>query len=352
MLSDDDVLRAVREEIERRGETSAVAVPGDADLTWHPLLEGEIVRCVEDRREERRFHAGPLDLSGRPEYETTIGLHPLPPPGDPRRERTWRLVRKGSADHRTCECGNGQVACPRCRGAGGIPCEPYRPCDACGGVESCLRCDGTGSPAAGTAEREDGDRVQCRECGARRAACPGCHGRGRLRCPVCQGAETRPCPDCAGDGTVEHRRCAGTGTTVEWQEGIIKRRPTVTPVRLPKSGVPYLARQQAREHGEWTPVRLSDDEPLPARLHQEFAPDLKELLRGNDGEIARTVTVRTTRIARVVVAEHPHRLYFVLPVPSGGPHVLVLPSCKRTAQLAAAALGALVLLLFLVHLVG
>lgn len=346
MLSDNEVLKAVQKEIEGRGESLTATLPGAAAITWHPVLEGKIVRCVESRTEQERFHAGPIDLSGRAVYNTTISRHHIPPPRDPSKQITMKLVRRGSVDDRTCDCGNGEVTCQRCKGSGDIPCEQYRPCNECLNSDSCSRCAGTGiptgKPTGQTAQDTEG-RVQCRQCGAQNAACSRCHGRGRLQCTTCQATGSRACPDCDRDGTVPHKRCAGTGRTVTWTEGVITRTPSTSEVKLPESGVFYFARQQVRERGAWTPTKLTDNDPLHDQLTKEFGPNLKTLLLPHQQEIARRATARYLRLARVTVAEHPHRVYFVFPTDTG-PEVLVLPSQKRTWQITAVVLGVLVLI--------
>ncbi|MFF8695552.1 hypothetical protein ACF08W_25455 [Streptomyces sp. NPDC015144] len=354
MLSDEEVLRAVRELTKGRGEEFPAALPGAAEITWYCLLEGEIVRCVESRTEKERFHAGPLDLSGRPVFETTIDAHHVPPPQDPSQEKTFRLVRRGSVDDRSCDCGNGSVACPRCSGAGDLRCEPRTPCTGCKGNDSCLRCDGTGKRSGAPedrAAREQDERVTCRLCGALGAACGVCRGRGAVECPTCRGAGLRACPDCDRAGTVPHRRCEGKGRTVTWTEGVITRRPDTDKVRLPEFGVPYLARQSAREKGAWVRTDLTDDKPLPDRQAKLLGRELRPKLVKRDQEIARRADLRYLPLARVVVTAQPHRVYYVVPT-ARAPHVLLLPSRRRSWQIAAVACGALALLFLAVRFIG
>ncbi|MFE1521674.1 hypothetical protein ACFW9I_33480 [[Kitasatospora] papulosa] len=128
-----------------------------------------------------------------------------------------------------------------------------------------------------------------------------------------------------------------------WTEGVVTRTPSTGEVKLPGSGVPYIAKQQVREQGTWVPTSLAANDPLRGQLTKEFGPSLKMLLAPHDREVARHATAKYIRLARVAVAEHPHRVYFVFPTPEG-PRVLVLPSQKRTWQITAVVLGALALL--------
>ncbi|MFE5511201.1 hypothetical protein ACFQ9J_11390 [Streptomyces sp. NPDC056529] len=110
MLSDEDVLAAVRRRVEERGGTSPVS-PGEAAVTRHLLIEGRVLRSLETRAEEERFHQGFIDLSDRPVYGSDLDSYRIPPPEDPAVETTLGLVRRGSVDDRPCHCGNGLVAC-------------------------------------------------------------------------------------------------------------------------------------------------------------------------------------------------------------------------------------------------
>ncbi|WNI20494.1 hypothetical protein [Streptomyces sp. ITFR-16] len=83
----------------------------------------------------------------------------------------------------------------------------------------------------------------------------------------------------------------------------------------------------------------------------ELTPVLRELLLPHDQEIAHHASLRYIRLARVVVPEHPRREYFVFPT-SDGPHVLALPSQRRTRQITALVLGALVLAALIARLVA
>ncbi|MFI0779319.1 hypothetical protein [Streptomyces sp. NPDC021212] len=67
MLNDKDVLEAVRRCLEERGDGMKLGLPDTAKVTWHLLLEGQIVRCIETRMQDERLHYGSIDLSDRPE---------------------------------------------------------------------------------------------------------------------------------------------------------------------------------------------------------------------------------------------------------------------------------------------
>lgn len=346
MLDDRDVLAAVQRCIEKRGESVHVTLPGAAHVTWRPLLEGTIVRCIETRAEDQLLHRGPIDLSKRPVYDTTIHQHKIPAPKNPSDATAFKLVRQGSVDDRPCDCGNGKVACQRCKGRGDLPCDASTTCAECRGLDCCLRCEGTGHrtrKTAHTQEQETVKRVTCKQCGAREAACAVCQGRGRLTCTTCQGAGTRTCPDCDRAGTVPHERCNGGGRIVTWTQGVITRRPHTEQIKLPSSGVPYVARQQARERGQWKKTHLTGNEALPDDLEREFGSTMQTRLLPQDQEIARQTDLRHLPLARVAVMLHPHRVYYVFPAFTEL-HVLVLPSQQRTWQIAAALLGALIVL--------
>ncbi|MEV7957465.1 hypothetical protein [Streptomyces sp. NPDC088141] len=360
VLSDEGAFEAVQKLIREQGEPSvAGSLPEAASVTRHCLVEGTVVRCLETRTQEERFHAGPLDLSGRPVFDTSIYGHSIPPPRDPSREYTLTLVQRDSVVDRSCDCGNGDVACQRCKGSGDLPCETHMPCDTCRGVDSCLRCNGTGrrtnpptEPAErppGPVEREADGRDICKVCGALDAACKTCRGRGRRNCTTCRGEGIRTCPDCSRAGTVPHQRCAGTGRTVTWTEGTITREPHTDDVKLPRFGVSCVAWHVARERGAWSETDLTSEKPLPDREARRLESSLRPRLAEHDGEIARHVDLKYLPVARVAVAAHPHRVYYVIPTPKA-PYVLQLPSPKRVGQIAAVVCGALVVLAVVLRL--
>lgn len=84
MLNDKDVLEAIRRRLEDRGEAAKLGSPNAVEITWHSLLEGEVVRSIETRTEEKQLHYGHIDLSDRPEYDT-LARYRVALPKDPRR---------------------------------------------------------------------------------------------------------------------------------------------------------------------------------------------------------------------------------------------------------------------------
>ncbi|MFF4484732.1 hypothetical protein ACFY1A_48405 [Streptomyces sp. NPDC001520] len=352
MLDEKNVLEAVRRRIEERGEASKMGLPDTAKITWHSLLEGEIVRSIETRTQEKRKHYGPIDLSSRPEYDT-LARHHVALPKDLTTTQTVTLVQHGSVTERSCDCSNGKTSCPRCQGRGDLPCDLFTACTACQGLDSCLRCDGTGTKNRNNPDGQQSadERATCRQCGAPNAACPTCQGGGRAPCPTCDGHGVRDCPDCDRAGTVPHQRCKGTGRTVTWIQGTISRKPLTEKIKHPKTGVPYLAWEGARESGNWDRARLTHKDTLPADLTDAFRKLVQPHLEPREGEIARQATFTYLRLARVEVLQHPSRVYYVFPTVTS-PRVLVLPSQRRTWQIAATALGAVLVLFLLLRLVS
>ncbi|MFK4189190.1 hypothetical protein ACI2L4_35195 [Streptomyces sparsogenes] len=350
MLDEKDVLEAVRRRIEERGEASKLGLPDTAEITWHSLLEGEIVRSIETRTQEERKHYGPIDLSDRPEYDTLDRYH-VAVPKDLTTTQTITLVRRGSVTERSCDCSNGKTACPRCQGRGDLPCDPLTACAACRGTDSCLRCEGTGNRIRNNPDGQQplDDRATCRQCGALDAACPAC--RGRTTCSTCDGQGVRDCPDCHRTGTVPHQRCKGTGRTVTWIEGTIRHKPLVEKIKHPKAGVPYLAWEGARESGHWDRAHLTHQDTLPMDLTHGFRKLVQPHLTPCKGEIARQATFKYLQLARAEAPNHPHRVYYVFPTASS-PRVLVLPSQRRTWQIAGATLCVVLVLLLLLWLMS
>ncbi|MFJ3813311.1 hypothetical protein [Streptomyces sp. NPDC090056] len=357
MLSDEDVLAAVRRRVEERGGTGPFS-PGEAVVTRHLLIEGRVLRSLETRAEEERFHQGFVDLSDRPVYGSALDSYRIPPPEDPAVETTLRLVRRGSVDDRPCDCGNGLVACDRCKGSGELPCVPAEACGGCQGVASCLWCDGTGRRSRPTYGRPDAGqqgrvgRVRCGQCGTANSACADCGGRGRTTCVRCGGSGSRACSDCDRTGTVPHRRCGGTARTVTWTEGVVTRSPLDVKVRIASPDLPYGAWKSARDHGAWTDVRVVGARSVLARdTDGEVAGTLEPWLVRHEGEVARRVTLRHLSLARVTLASDPHRVFFVVPG-HDGPHVAAWPSGNRVRLIAAVALAALVALVVVARLLA
>lgn len=349
VLDDKDVLDAVQRHLGDHSGVSAI-LPGAAEVTWVPLLEGTVERCIETRVEKKQKHDGPIDLSGRPVYDTLAGIS-LDPPAYPFTASTKKLVQRGSIAERLCECGNGLVTCRRCQGRGELSCEPTTACPSCHGIDPCGRCHGTGRRKSSTSAdptRPASDRVTCRKCGAAEAACPGCHGQGRLPCTTCHGKGTRDCPGCDSAGTVAHKQCGGTGGNVTWTEGIITRTPKRDQVRLPETGPSRLARWYARDTGHWTKTTLSGRDALPSDIARQFTAQRIGLTAHTD-EITRRATLRYLPMARVRVHQQPHRIYYVF---AGHNTLLVraLPSQHRTWQVTAALLVLLALVVVVLNL--
>ncbi|MFC9758898.1 hypothetical protein [Streptomyces sp. NPDC056921] len=128
-----------------------------------------------------------------------------------------------------------------------------------------------------------------------------------------------------------------------WTEGIITRKPHTDNVKLPEGGVPYFAWQKARDLGAWGKTDLTDENPLPDRQVNSLSSSLRTILEQHDQEIARRIDLKYLTLARVAVPAHPHRIYYIIPTPQA-PYVLLLPSQRRTWQIAAVACGALLLL--------
>ncbi|MFF9338548.1 MULTISPECIES: hypothetical protein [unclassified Streptomyces] len=395
MLSDDDILAAVRRGLGAAGADDAAFPAAGAHITRHLLVRGEIVRCVETRTEGAGFHAGTRDLSDVPEYDD-LDRYPIPAPADPGAARsTLRLVRRGSvAAHACSTCTNGRKPCARCHGAGDVKCRTHVPCGGCEGRLCCLACEGTGKRAREAADRPQGEtsaRVRCRKCGAEDAACAKCRGAGQKKCAVCGGTGSRHCPDCGGGGTAKHDFCAGTGRYVEWIEGVIARKPVVDTVQE-TSGLPARAFGWTNEYDAWDRVDRVDlfdhtgrsgektfpadgtdhgttagsaagpchgttagsdhgpdhgttagptAAPTPAAPHDDLAAFLAPRLGVRDGEVARRVSVRYLSLARVTHDHHPHRVYIVVPK-RPAPRVVTVRSPRRALRLAVLALLVLV----------
>ncbi|MFD4374400.1 hypothetical protein [Streptomyces sp. NPDC058486] len=352
MLSDDDVLAAVRRSL---GGDGAYFPAQGARITRHLLVEGRIVRCMETRKETQRFHKGARDLSALPEYDVDLDRHPIPAPDDPEAGSTLRLVRRGSVDPQVCTgCTNGRRHCERCQGGGDLVCRKYTPCEACAGIDCCLSCDGTGTRAREAAARPEGEqtaRVRCRPCGAEDVACPKCRGLGKRKCPECGATGFRPCPDCRRKGTVDHDFCGGTGRFVRWTEGVIARTPLVDELKE-SSGLSGRAFGWTNESDAWGRVDAEGEEAVPADdTDEKVAAYLKPRLQVHAGEVGRRIGLRHLSLARVTHIDHRHRVYVVIPGPTA-PRVLPLRSGRRIWQLVGIGLLVLAGAAALFHLLG
>ncbi|WP_096211555.1 hypothetical protein [Streptomyces sp. 2323.1] len=136
-----------------------------------------------------------------------------------------------------------------------------------------------------------------------------------------------------------------------WTEGIISRQPRTEEIKWPESGLPYMARQHAREYGNRRNAFLTHNDSMPEDLEGEFKALLKPRLKPRDGEIAREANLWYLPLARVVVPEHRHRVYYVYPGQTSL-QVFILPSSQRTWQIAVTVLGALAVLYLLSRLLS
>ncbi|MFG2291963.1 hypothetical protein [Streptomyces sp. NPDC048603] len=274
-----------------------------------------------------------MDLGGREVYGH-LGRHRLPPPADPGQRERFELVRRGSLRERACACGNGRWTCESCGGGGQLSCPTSASCPSCAGT-----CHAEAYP-----ERPPHLRPRtpgCPRCGRSGTACGRCKGRGTVRCDSCGGTGSTRCRSCGGGGTVAHSACAGTGRFSSWKEAVVKRKPAKAAVRLPDPPPPYLVRRRARGAGLWWSAVVDGYGPLPAGLQPEHAQAITPHLDRRETEIARRVTVRHLPLARVVVADEPHRHYYAFPG-RAGVEVVRVPSPRqmnRFAWIGAASMG-------------
>ncbi|MFE5481342.1 hypothetical protein [Streptomyces sp. NPDC056527] len=352
-LPDDDILRAVERHLSGRGTPASLTTPGAARITWHSILDGEIIRSLETRTEAPREKPGRVDLSDLPEY-TELAEHHIPPPSDPAQRETLELVRRGSVRQRTCACGNGRWRCQLCQGSKRRPCEPTGPCPACRGTDSCVRCHGTGRPQghprAGRSAPGADERVDCVRCGKPKAACPECSGRGSTKCPDCRGKGSVDCEDCGGKGTVPHTVCAGTGSLSTWTGAVVERHGDTDRVKLPEQRPPILVRQRTEGAGRWAEAVLDEGEKLPADLDPTHVKVIAPRLGRRHGEVARRVVLRHLPLARVEVPTEPDRVFYVFPGRTG---IEVFPylspqRIRHFLKIGSAAVGAVLLALALV----
>ncbi|MEU3465265.1 hypothetical protein ABZ721_35685 [Streptomyces sp. NPDC006733] len=344
--SDDDILEAVERRLAQRGVLQKLHTPGAATIARCPLLDCRIVRSVEIRREQQRTHHGAKDLSTYPTYQD-LTAYPCPPPRDPATSQQHILVLRGSVRERHCDCGNGKVGCPRCKGRGRLSCDPRTVCLQCRGADPCRVCRGTGRrrhvPRT-SALPADGDLVTCTQCGAREAACPTCTGRGTLTCPICNGTEVITCADCTGKGTINHAACGGEGRTTSWTEGTISHTPQEAALVLPKKPLPLVVRQRTRSQGQWRSAQVAGNDQPPEDLDATHRAAIGRVWGERPNEVARSTNIRHLALARVEVAADPHRVYYVFPTPTGV-QAIWLPSPRLVERVLAWGAGFIALLI-------
>ncbi|MEW1804360.1 hypothetical protein [Streptomyces virginiae] len=89
---------------------------------------------------------------------------------------------------------------------------------------------------------------------------------------------------------------------------------------------------------------MADNDPLLARVQEDFGSTLKPLLRQHHQEIARRTELDYVRFAKVAVDGHPHRIYYIFPT-LGRPTVVRRPSPRRVWQIAGIAALVFVILM-------
>ncbi|KUN92348.1 hypothetical protein [Streptomyces resistomycificus] len=358
--SGEDMLEAVEAHVVRRGVTTRLTAPGTADLTWQPLLDFRVVRCVETRGERpMRRPGGPGEVADRPTY-TDVRTHRVHPPADPGRHEVHLLVRRGSLDEVPCDgCRDGSNECGACDGRGRRDCPRFVDCSGCqGGPDSCWECEGTGRPRTRRATRprhpyattlgERPARTTCKRCRIPDVACPKCRGRRQLDCPACDKAGYVECEQCAGTRRVTHQECEGTGRFTEWTEGWVhhtphhdkERRLGRLDLRRPTGGL-----------GAWRTAELtSATDKLPDDLDDAHRELITPRLAVREGEVARRVTLRHLPLAHVRVHADPHRDYYAFPSHTGI-EVVARPTGERVRHFAAITAAVVVLVTFAVVLV-
>ncbi|MFE2938232.1 hypothetical protein ACFXKG_04035 [Streptomyces sp. NPDC059255] len=353
----------------------------------HQLLRARTVRCVETREQEDAEHHGPLDLSGRPRYQDDVRSYVLAPPQDAHETLTLELVREGSDKEIICSCDNGRITCPGCQGKGRRPCPDPETvvCPDCLGVGSCTHCPdpprregparrtGTGKPATGgkspaggkppadTAARprrsERGEappRTTCARCRGKEAACAGCKGRGVVTCATCGGSNVIRCEECDGSRRIDHAQCGGKGSLVRWVRGVVRRRPSVRTLTLPKQSWPRAVRHRldGRTAG-WTELTTAGSDPfaVPDGVDRIHRRSLEGHLAREPREIAREVSVRSLRLARLKLLNQPNWVFYVLPG-DRGLTVTRVPSRLLLLRASGATAGAVAVLVLLLILLG
>lgn len=350
-LPDADLLKALAPYLAGRGNT--VARPGRLrDVTRRQLVRCEVVRFTERRSETQRTAFGTEDLSALPLYEGALADHPLPVPEEP---GTITLLRAHSHRLVPCPCDNGAQQCAGCSGSGRHECacrnEPPA-CDVCLDIAPCTECEKNGGrrpraakarPAANApgTTAPDAGRVGCAVCGASGAACPNCSGRGRVRCPHCAGRGHQTCGRCSGQGVRTHDVCGGEGSLTHWVEGTITYAHERASLALPSPDWPDKVRDRLTAGARWRPHDVPAGGKVPAGVDGRHRAALAAHLEPGPTELSRRVTVETCPLARVKVADDPHRVYHVFP---GGRSLEVVTSMSNGLKQRLFAAGAVIVI--------
>ncbi|MFF8971463.1 hypothetical protein [Streptomyces sp. NPDC014995] len=345
--SDEEVLQAVERYLARHRITTRLSVPGAASLAWRSVLECQVHRSIERRKERPQQAKGPRgrnkDIADRPSY-TDLDAYPVEPPADPSRPQVVRLVREGSLDEVACEgCVGGRKDCDTCEGRGGTDCPAWVECEVCrGGPDACWECDGTGTPRTrrartATRPRREGAparAARCRRCDGADVACPKCSGEWKWRCPTCKGKGLAPCDTCKGAKRVTHRGCDGTGRLTVWTEGVITHTPDLDRLE------PVYPRFSRLKTGQWRTAELtSATGELPDFLEDAHLKQVTPLLAVKEREVRRRVRLRYLPLARVQASADPHHVYYAFPALSGDIEVIRRFSRRRLVALAWAAVA-------------
>ncbi|MFB8348381.1 hypothetical protein [Streptomyces niveus] len=321
-LTDADLLKALAPYLPKAG--GAVADAGRLrDITRRQLVRCEVVRLTERREQAQRTAFGVEDLSALPLYEGAIADHSLPEPKGPGK---LVLVRAGSVQLVLCPCDNGERQCDACTGRGWHACgchnEPL-PCDVCHNVTPCRECERQGRkpirpskarPAVKgpTTTAPGAPRVTCARCDTPEAACPRCEGRGLTRCRHCDASGRETCEPCSGRGLGTHDVCGGKGSLTHWVEGRVVYANEPRSLSLPAPDWPDKVKERLRA-ADWQRHDVPTGGPVPTALVRAYRSDVRDHLAPQLGERSRQVTLRTTVLARVELADDPNRVYYVFP---------------------------------------
>lgn len=359
-LDAEDAREAVRRHLEKGEAPPAPGASNTWPVTRRTLVTGRIVRTIESRKEKPEREPGDFDLSGRQLYDV-LRDHRLDPPQGSSKPKPRLLVKRGSEAVEPCSpsCDGGRVRCPQCSGRRTVYCEPRTDCPACAGSDSCLNCRTSGGAADGAAYvaaspvRTD-KRFTCVNCKKPGVACRSCLGAGEVDCLDCAGEGRRECPRCDPAGTVRHDDCDGRGSFTTWTGGEISWRRETRRLRWPPRGVSWWTWNIARRRGSWSETVLDGGAGLASvdGLDDAAVKGLAPRMAKEEGEVASKATLALLPLFRVDVPLLPHRVLYAHPAPSTHPEgvtygVFSVPSRQRTLQIAAAALGALAVLVLL-----